>query len=93
MPYVTDLAGFLEDERERRRGRFGTYGTDSAGWRDFLLVEQPAAGDGPVKAGRVGDVMREMPGRVRPEAAAGRPVMPAICARPAGCAWVGGAAG
>jgi hypothetical protein len=31
----------------------------------FLLVEQPAAGDGPVKAGRVGDAVREMPGTLQ----------------------------
>ncbi|MFE9775800.1 CU044_2847 family protein [Streptomyces sp. NPDC005931] len=27
----------------------------------FLLVEQPAVGDGPVKAGRVGDAVQELP--------------------------------
>ncbi|MER7485026.1 CU044_2847 family protein [Streptomyces sp. NPDC126497] len=27
----------------------------------FLLVEQPTVGDGPVKAGRVGDAVRELP--------------------------------
>lgn len=27
----------------------------------FLLVEQPTVGDGPVKAGRIGDAVRELP--------------------------------
>jgi hypothetical protein len=31
----------------------------------FLLVEQPAIGDGPVKAGRVGDAVREVPGTLQ----------------------------
>lgn len=31
----------------------------------FLLVEQPAVGEGPVKAGRVGDAVRELPGTLQ----------------------------
>ncbi|MEV5884843.1 CU044_2847 family protein [Streptomyces sp. NPDC052020] len=31
----------------------------------FLLVEQPTPGDGPVKAGRVGDAVRELPGTLQ----------------------------
>ncbi|WP_327749910.1 CU044_2847 family protein [Streptomyces europaeiscabiei] len=31
----------------------------------FLLVEQPAMGDGPVKAGRAGDALRELPGTLQ----------------------------
>ncbi|WP_454320775.1 CU044_2847 family protein [Streptomyces phaeoluteigriseus] len=31
----------------------------------FLLVEQPAVGDGPVKAGRMGDAVREFPGTLQ----------------------------
>ncbi|WP_086854663.1 CU044_2847 family protein [Streptomyces coeruleofuscus] len=31
----------------------------------FLLVEQPAMGDGPVKAGRAGDAVRELPGTLQ----------------------------
>jgi hypothetical protein len=31
----------------------------------YLLVEQPGVGDGPVKAGRVGDAVRELPGTLQ----------------------------
>ncbi|MFJ1666292.1 CU044_2847 family protein [Streptomyces bottropensis] len=31
----------------------------------YLLVEQSAMGDGPVKAGRVGDAVRELPGTLQ----------------------------
>ncbi|MFD9042322.1 CU044_2847 family protein [Streptomyces bottropensis] len=31
----------------------------------YLLVEQSAVGDGPVKAGRVGDAVRELPGTLQ----------------------------
>ncbi|MFJ3159776.1 CU044_2847 family protein [Streptomyces kanasensis] len=31
----------------------------------FLLVEQPVAREGPVKAGRVGDAVRELPGTLQ----------------------------